>query len=430
MWPNSGADAQICRMPLWSFMRALIAAVCIWTGLHGSAVVAAPASTTDTTSTTAPEIESLRKKVDPIISGTDDVELRHHADEVFRLIDDLLNHRREAEALKYLNRMLQADPRAFNYQLTYGEILARRGQPEVLESRAKQAIQSAEDDGTLRRAYRLASVVPPQPVPALLKRGDDIPELVLIQIEGVSQFWLEDLQKVLARRLGMRVIIVQTAFSMGPASRTGETALAEEIRKRLIQGIDDDQSLAAYMKGRGYVRRELETNDREVLQAYRIVLNRWSTAKNVKDFDDAVEKARASGYQWNADSVLDRLAGTLQPYRGPKRWFMGVTDDDLYAKSSRYLFGTAYTGGDVAVISAARFSAKFYDESPDRPRLERRLVKQALSSFGFMLGVPRCSDPDCARAFPNSVADQDAKSDQLCDKCRAGFALALGHSVN
>jgi predicted Zn-dependent protease len=46
-----------------------------------------------------------------------------------------------------------------------------------------------------------------------------------------------------------------------------------------------------------------------------------------------------------------------------------------------------------------------------------------------MLGVPRCIDPMCARAYPASLEEHDAKGDKLCEVCRAGFARALGHEL-
>ena len=94
--------------------------------------------------------------MEPFVAGTDDIELRHHAADVYRLVDALLSEGNENAAERYLGRVLRADPWAFEYQLTYGEILARRGQPEALHSRAQQAMQHAEEDQTIRRAYRLA----------------------------------------------------------------------------------------------------------------------------------------------------------------------------------------------------------------------------------------------------------------------------------
>jgi len=91
-----------------------------------------------------------------------------------------------------------------------------------------------------------------------------------------------------------------------------------------------------------------------------------------------------------------------------------------------FVFGMAYNGGSAGVMSVARFTAGFNQDSPHRPRLMNRLLKQALSSYGQMLGAVRCRNPECARSYPHSLAEHDAKSADLCSPCRTGFELLLG----
>jgi predicted Zn-dependent protease len=43
---------------------------------------------------------------------------------------------------------------------------------------------------------------------------------------------------------------------------------------------------------------------------------------------------------------------------------------------------------------------------------------QALSSVGLVIGIPRCTSPGCARAYPESLEEQDRKDDKLCYECR------------
>lgn len=42
-----------------------------------------------------------------------------------------------------------------------------------------------------------------------------------------------------------------------------------------------------------------------------------------------------------------------------------------------------------------------------------------------MIGVPRCNRPECARAYPQSLAKHDQKPSALCTACRGGFEKAL-----
>ena len=101
----------------------------------------------------------------------------------------------------------------------------------------------------------------------------------------------------------------------------------------------------------------------------------------------------------------------------------------LFSGRSNYLFGATEDDKYFGVISAHRFRAAFNEEPPKRDRLEERLLKQSLSTIGFLLGVPRCSTPECARAYPQSLAEHDQKPSTLCAQCREGFEKRLGKKL-
>jgi len=65
--------------------------------------------------------------------------------------------------------------------------------------------------------------------------------------------------------------------------------------------------------------------------------------------------------------------------------------------------------------------AEFNNETPNRPKLKERMLKQCLSSAGLIFGIERCSDPTCPRAYPHSLKEHDAKSTELCPACKRGF---------
>src|SRR5258708_20087041 len=80
----------------------------------------------------------------------------------------------------------------------------------------------------------------------------------------------------------------------------------------------------------------------------------------------------------------------------------------------------------LAVVSYARFRASFSQAPEDRQRFSIRLQKQLLSSLGNALGLPKCADPRCVRAYPKSLEELDAKGADYCDVCREGVSRALG----
>ncbi len=90
---------------------------------------------------------------------------------------------------------------------------------------------------------------------------------------------------------------------------------------------------------------------------------------------------------------------------------LGVTLKDIYAEDYNFLFGWNGPGG--AVMSIYRF----YTNDTPLTKIIKRSVNQSFSSTGYILGIPRCTVPDCARAYPHSLAEHDEKEDQLCHEC-------------
>ena len=371
------------------------------------------------------EMVALKKTADGWLASNDDVALHKDSAEMYRYIDGLLARHDEATVGRYLERMLRADPWALDYQLTYGELLARKGEAAALATRATRAIRFAENDATLQRAYRLANRAIPAP-PPLSALTPQAKELVLLQTGDASVFCLEDLRAALASRLPIPVTIARIPLDYGPADRSALQQFVAAMRRKIEEIERKDPTFDTFLAAHDSSPARLAANDDDVLRILRIVTNESGGKPALEALNQHIEDARKSGGQWEQGKAIERTVAVLRPSLTAGRWFLAVTDLDLYAPGSNYLYGVALTGGPVGLISNYRFSAAFTKESPDRRRLQARLVKQALSSYGFMLGVPRCANPECARAYPNDLAEHDAKSDQLCPECRAGFERALG----
>lgn len=117
------------------------------------------------------------------------------------------------------------------------------------------------------------------------------------------------------------------------------------------------------------------------------------------------------------------LFKAVKPFHRKKVGYLGVTSLDIYAKDYNFLFGWASPSGGI--MSYHRFKADFNDEIPNKERLVKRTIMQSLSSAGYIFGVERCTAPTCARAYPHSLAEHDAKDAKLCPACRNGFKKAL-----
>lgn len=100
---------------------------------------------------------------------------------------------------------------------------------------------------------------------------------------------------------------------------------------------------------------------------------------------------------------------------------LGVTGEDLATPDLNFVFGHGDRAKKVGVISYVRFS-----QGADKPKLAKRLAIQALSTTGVLLGLGRCQDAACARAFPNSLQEHDQKQEVYCQKCAPTVERALG----
>ena len=145
----------------------------------------------------------------------------------------------------------------------------------------------------------------------------------------------------------------------------------------------------------------------------------------LENFDYASANYEKWSRQWDADVLMKAFVAKL-----PEGWengattYIGITDRDIYARNYNFLFG--WGGKTRALLSTRRFTGEFNDTPPKRSRLLKRTMMQLLSSAGHVFGVPRCTTPTCARAYPNSLDEHDAKTGKLCRDCRSGFDQALG----
>jgi tetratricopeptide (TPR) repeat protein len=118
-------------------------------------------------------------------------------------------------------------------------------------------------------------------------------------------------------------------------------------------------------------------------------------------------------YQYDADEILKEVREKYNYLIAEPGTYgvLLVTSYDIFAKDYYFLFG--WSGGDVAVISYSGFIG---DGAPFDKQV-KRFVIQSFSSTGTLIGIPRCTNPTCARAFPHSLEEMDKKEDILCNEC-------------
>lgn len=117
--------------------------------------------------------------------------------------------------------------------------------------------------------------------------------------------------------------------------------------------------------------------------------------------------------QYSANAQLIQMKKYLYEIMSDKYCLgtIGITSKDIYENDYNFLFGWAEKG--IGILSYSRFLL----DNATYNQLEKRTVMQSFSTVGLVLGVSRCSNPNCARAYPNSLEEQDRKEDKLCDDC-------------
>jgi len=94
-----------------------------------------------------------------------------------------------------------------------------------------------------------------------------------------------------------------------------------------------------------------------------------------------------------------------------------VTSYDITDEGINFIFGGSDPDTGLGIVSHNRFML----DHPDSRELFKRIYTQCLSTTGFLLGMPRCSTPGCARSYPHSLGEFKRKSYKLCPECRNNF---------
>ncbi len=97
---------------------------------------------------------------------------------------------------------------------------------------------------------------------------------------------------------------------------------------------------------------------------------------------------------------------------GGERPVLGITDADCYAGDLNFVFGIAHLHGGTALVSLARLRA-----GASNSTFTARAMKEIFHELGHAVGLEHCAHRGCVMRFSNSLADTDAKGEELCVSC-------------
>ncbi|NQV14610.1 archaemetzincin family Zn-dependent metalloprotease [bacterium] len=124
--------------------------------------------------------------------------------------------------------------------------------------------------------------------------------------------------------------------------------------------------------------------------------------------------------QYDANKLILKLA----PMVLEQEKVIGITDLDLYIPVLSYIFGQAYLGGSVALVSGHRLENSRYGLPHDSKLFSDRLLKCVLHELGHTFGLRHCLKPGCVMVSTTYVEELDQKSDNFCRNCQSELAIA------
>ena len=370
----------------------------------------------------AEDAQDLKKRADGVLHQPS-VDARAEVDVVFQYIDRLLEENKLGEAAAYLDDGLKIFPWNLTYQMCYAELLLKKGERNKAEEKARLVLENGETDVLAERAQRLLKLPPEPAFPPIARVEGTNACIVLVPFPGCERWLAGCVREKLAAELRVPVLVQVADVKDVPFSRDRRKAMIDSMRDRLLKQVAEP-AIAEAMKAQG-LRKEDLTNDESVVSlAKRLV--RLSDEDAPAKLDEALRMATGRDAQWLADSLRDMLVQTVVPFKRDGVAYVGLTPHDIYANDYNFLFG--WSGPSGAIVSYRRFAADFRNEVPNRERLVKRTLMQCLASLGFIYGIDRCSDPTCARAYPNSLSEHDAKKGTLCSECRDKFEKVFGQA--
>jgi predicted Zn-dependent protease len=367
----------------------------------------------------------MEREAKEILSKGDNVAERKTIGPVFSYAERCAVEGKTAEAIKYYEAGLERYPWNLNAQLAMARMLIQAGNTNGARQKAELTLKYAETDVLLASAAALLGRS------AITNLEDSVfstngIRLVLVPYGKVEAWLLHEMQEGLEMILSIPVSIkLVPSLEMPKPGREPLHQYAEDLRVRISKSRKDPQF------DRLYRRLNLSTNsfkdDEEVFATTEAVLAAdFINQGPVQSFRNELALLRRLGSQWEAQDLINQLSLKLKPNPGSDVAYLGITGVDIFSSESRFVFGYAMVGANVGVVSYLRYSAALLDEPPNRERLKERTLKQALSSTGLMFGLPRCSDPTCARAYAHSLSEHDAKQLKLCEQCKEGFQTRFG----
>jgi predicted Zn-dependent protease len=366
----------------------------------------------------------LEREVEKVLSDPDNVSRRKRIAPVFELASRYMKAGETNKALSFYAKALEHRPWHLDAQISVAELLQGKGETDQAREKALLVFNRAETDALLGRAAKVLRTAFELKLPESEPWPEKTNALALVPVGEIDVWLLLDLRRELQDALQMPVIIQRAAMTIPRPGRDALHLKAEDLREK-INKAKYDPAFQTLLRRHKLSTQGLNDDDNVFVLTEKI-LETEPDKEQARRFREELGFLRRLGPQWDAAPLLDQMKQSFLPVRGSSRGILGITKLDLYSTQSRYVFGLAENGGNRGIVSYWRYRSDLADDPPNRERLRERTLKQALSSSGLLFGLPRCTDPTCARAYANDLTEHDSKEPRLCSACKEAFAKRFG----
>ena len=358
----------------------------------------------------------LESDVAKLLQG-DHVLMRSEIDKVISLAKIYEGKGKDDEAIHLYETALEVNASNVPMQMQLATLLAKHGGTREAIDKANLVHALAEDGDLILKAEGLLKNLgyaekPPEPVLEV----DRNVEIELILLGNVNAQVLMSLREKLQEEMGISFTISTRTIEIGGPDRTYKEIVARDYIESLKKKIGEEK-FTSLVSELGFKIDGLNTYENRLKFIYVLFDHSGLDGQKAREKFDAELRRAESLTQYDEERLLKEIRTAFPLTQNSSlKGYLAITNEDIFEGKSRFLFGWAMPG--YGVMSLRRFASAFNNQDQNRPRLVKRALKQALSSANFILGIPRCTNPDCARAYPSTLQELDQKPDALCPLCK------------
>jgi predicted Zn-dependent protease len=359
--------------------------------------------------------QELEQEVWKLIKANDDTGLRHEIEKVFTLAQLYADEGDVDRALKVYGAGLRADANNLENQLKYAKLLLKADRRPDAISAARIVFDMAEteflinESETFLKHAGLNTQVSPSHTSS---KGIQI---AIVPLGNPNPRIVTAISRLLEEKMGIEFPVLP-----GTVLGTPEWDRSREFVRNYMDWIKGRVSADQFEQIKielGFRSENLDSFEARKRFLYAFFDKVGPQGREMKkQFEETLLKMSKIGV-YEIPSILSKLK-QAHPLVGTNKikGYLAITDKGICEGEDKWRFGGAWPG--YAVVSYSRFTADFTQEPQNRPRLITRTLKQSLSSANFILDIPRCTNPNCVRAYPHSLDELDKKPVELCPVCQ------------